>query len=415
MGRRYLVEGPGTKWNSLLGASYRHVPINGVGSMASDWIRCLEELTLRDDLQCLTMTIWSNIISPRELFHDKPGWCSSCLNEWRDAGQEILEPLIWTLRPLQICDLHQRRLSFRCPHCNLAPRPLCISPNPGYCSNCRDWLGEVPKADDGLEGVVLNWQSWVTQALGQMLSVMPTVSDKPTRSKLLISLKQLIAELCNGNSAAFAKQIGRRKNTIWGWLHLKHRIRISDLLAVCYWVQLLPSDLLLNDPRSQLTRSTLFNEVRAFPTPEGGKQTRVVRRLDKNAIKAQLQALLTSGDAPPTWKEVAALVNMDKVHLRRLFPELSKLVVTECKKAKALQRANRDSARRTDIRSAITEARKRGLGVSHRVIALILKEQERVYDHRLVSTELREQKDVVGPFMQMPVLDLCDHTVSARE
>src|ERR687896_496208 len=55
MGRRYLVEGPATKWNSFLGAAYRHVPINGVGSMASDWIRCLEELTLRDDLRCLTM------------------------------------------------------------------------------------------------------------------------------------------------------------------------------------------------------------------------------------------------------------------------------------------------------------------------------------------------------------------------
>lgn len=74
MGRRYLIEGPATKWNSFLGAANRHVPINGVGSMASDWIRCLEELTLRNDLRNLTMTIWSNVISPRELFHDKPGW-----------------------------------------------------------------------------------------------------------------------------------------------------------------------------------------------------------------------------------------------------------------------------------------------------------------------------------------------------
>lgn len=411
MGRRYLVEGSATKWNSFLGAAYRHVPINGVGSMASDWTRCLEELTLRDDLRCLTMTTWSNVISPRELFHDKPGWCASCLNAWRNAGQEILEPLIWALRPVQACALHQRRLSFRCPHCNLAPRPLCVSPNPGYCSHCRDWLGAVSKADDELEAVDLNWQSWVTEALGQMLGVMPKVSDKPARSKLLINLTTLIAELCNGNSAAFAKQIGRRKNTVWTWLHLKHRIRISDLLAVCYWAHLSPTDLLLNDLRSHPTRSTVSNEVRPLTIPERGTQTRAVRRLDKNAIKAQLEGLLASGNVPPTWKEVAALVNIDDVHLRRLFPELNKLVVTECKKAKAIQRANRDCARQTDIRCAMADARKRGLGVSRRVVASILKEQGRVCDYRLLSTVLHEQ-NFAAPFTQMSAFDLCDDAMS---
>jgi len=390
MGRRYLVEGPATKWNSFLGAAYRHVPINGVGSMASDWIRGLEELTLRNDLRNLTMTIWSSVISPRELFHDKPGWCSSCLNAWRDAGQEIRESLLWSLRPMQICDLHQRRLSFRCRHCALAQRPLCVSPNPGYCSHCGDWLGAVSDHDNELEGMDLNWQSWVTQSLGQILSVAPDVSDKPPRTRFQMSVTQLIDELCNGNSAAFAKQIGRRKNTVWSWLNLKHRIRISDLLAVCYWARLSPTDLLLGDLGSHLGRRTLFNDVRPSPPNELEKQRRV-RRLDKNEIEAQLEALLASGKVPPTWKEVAALVNIDKVHLRRLFPELSKLIVAECKKVRALRRANRDRARQTDIRVAIVEARKRGLGASRRVVVSILKEQNKVGAYLLISAVLREE------------------------
>jgi len=390
MGRRYLVEGPATKWNSFLGAAYRHVPINGVGSMASDWIRCLEELTLRNDLRNLTMTIWSNVVSPRELFHDKPGWCPTCLNGWRDTSQEIRESLIWSLRPVQMCDLHQQRLSFRCCHCGLAQRPLCVSPNPGYCSHCNDWLGTVSDADNELEGVDLNWQSWVTQNLGQILSVAPNVLDKPPRTRIQITVKQLIDERCNGNSAAFAKQIGRRKNTVWSWLNLEHRIRISDLLAVCYWARVSPTDLLLGNLRTYVGQSTLFNVVRPSPPSELEKQ-RHVRRLDKNDIKTQLNALLASGNVPPTWKEVAALVNIDRVYLRRLFPELSKLIVAECKKVRTLQKANRDRARQADIRVAIVEARKRGLGASRRVVASILKEQKKIGDFLLISAVLREE------------------------
>jgi len=137
-------------------------------------------------------------------------------------------------------------------------------------------------------------------------------------------------------------------------------------------------------------QSTLFNVVRPSPLSELEKQRRV-RRLDKNDIKAQLNALLASGNVPSTWKEVAALVNIDEVHLRRLFPELSKLIVAECKKVRALQRANRDHARQTDIRVAIVEARKRGLGASRRVIASILKEQKKVGDYLLISAVLREE------------------------
>lgn len=135
----------------------------------------------------------------------------------------------------------------------------------------------------------------------------------------------------------------------------------------------------------------MFNDVRPSPPNELEKQRRV-RRLDKNEIEAQLEALVASGKVPPTWKEVAALVNIDKVHLRRLFPELSKLIVAECKKVRALRRANRDRARQTDIREAIVEARKRGLGASRRVVVSMLKEQGKVGDYRLVSTMLRNSR-----------------------
>jgi hypothetical protein len=206
-----------------------------------------------------------------------------------------------------------------------------------------------------------------------------------------MTVKQLIDECCDGNSAAFAKQIGRRKNTAWSWLNLEHRMRISDLLAVCYWARLSPTDLLLADLDSHLGRSTLFNDVRPSPPNELEKQRRV-RRLDKNEIKAQLEALLASGNVPPTWKQVAALVNIDNVHLRRLFPELRKRIVAECKKVRTLQRATRDRARQTDILVAIVEARKRGLGASRRVVVSILKEQGKVGDYRLVSAMLRNSR-----------------------
>lgn len=393
MGKRYLTEGSFRKWHSFLGASYRHFAINGVGSTASDWIRCLEELTLRENLRGLTMIGWSNIVSSQQLFHDRPGWCSSCFNDWRESGQELRELLLWTLRPVQICDLHQRRLSFRCCHCRVAPRPLCISSKPGYCSHCGEWLGALGSNED-LEGLNSNWQRWVTRNVGQMLSIAPAVSDKPVRTKIAMSMTHLIAELCNGNSAAFAHQIGRLKNTVWGWLNLGHRIRISDLLAVCYWAQVSPSDLLLSDRGSHHTQAALFSDSRPSPPREAEKQTRVIRRLDKEQIEAQLEALLASGSVPTSWREIAAIINVDRVHLRRLFPELSRLLVAECKKARAISKADRDLVRRMDIHSAIAEAQRRGLSVSRRIIVSILKEQGKVADYVLIATMLRNDRSV---------------------
>lgn len=390
MNRQYLVDGRSTKWNSFLGAKYRYVTINGVGSMASDWIRSLEELTLRNDLSALTITVWSNVVSSRELFHDKPGWCSSCFNAWRKAGQEIHEPLIWTLRPVRICDLHQRRLSFSCPHCHRSPQALCVTPQPGSCSHCGDWLGEIFAEDEKLEEFDLNWQRWIMRSLGQMLIVAPSVSEKPLRTKIPISITQLIDELCNGNSAAFAERIGRTKTTVWGWMNLKQRIRLSDLLAACYWAQLAPVDLLLSDLGSAVRKSALFNRVRPSPPLDFEKPLRVGRSLDKTEIKAQLEALLESGNVPASWKEVAALLKIDGVHLRRLFPELSKLLVAECKKARALKKTNRDGDRRADIQNAIAYARNSQLPVSRRAIALILRNQSKTVDYRLISAMLRE-------------------------
>ncbi len=389
-GRRYLVQGTATKWNSFLGATYRYVTINGVGSIASDWIRCLEELTLRMGLRTLTMNLWSNVVSSRELFHDTPRWCSSCFNDWRKAGQEIREPLVWTLRPVQICDLHQRRLTFRCPHCDRIPQPLCVSSKPGYCSHCGNWLADVSQADKVPDNWGLNWQNWVTQNLGQMLIVAPTVSEKPLRTKITTSVSQIIDELCNGNSAAFAERIGRTKTTVWGWTNLEHRIRMSDLLAVCYWAQLAPVDLLLSDLGSALRKSALFNRVRPSPPSEREKSARVPRRLDKTDIKAQLEALLASGNVPDTWKEVAAIVNIDRVHLRRLFPELSKLLVAECRKARAIKKANRDRDRRAYVHGAIAEARRKEGSVSRSAVISILREQGKVVDYRVISVAFRE-------------------------
>ena len=390
MGRQYLIQGTSTKWSSFLGTNYRYVTINGIGSMASDWIRCLEELTLRTGLRDHTMNVWSNVVSSRELFHDKPRWCSSCFNAWQKEGQEIREPLLWTLRPVQICDLHQRRLSFLCPHCNRVPQPLCVSPNLGYCSHCGDWLGELVQANEELEEIELNWQNWVTQSLRQMLIAAPTVSDMPLRSKITTSITQLIDELCCGNNTAFAQQIGRTKTTVWGWMNLEHRIRIADLLAACYWAQLAPVDLLLSDLRSGVRRTAPFNHVRPSPPPELGKPIRVVRCLDKDEIKAQLESLLRSGNVPASLREVAALVNIDRVHLSRLFPELCKLLVAECKKARADKKINRDSERYSNIQAAIAEAGERQLNVSRRVIASILRRHGKPIDEELISTALRD-------------------------
>jgi TniQ len=98
--------------------------LNGTGTLARDFVRVLELLTLRDDLRWLTLRPWAEVLPMQGLLRRQRAWCPACYEEWRQAGAMLYEPLLWTLAPVTACVHHQRLLQQVCPY------PDCRRPLP---------------------------------------------------------------------------------------------------------------------------------------------------------------------------------------------------------------------------------------------------------------------------------------------
>jgi|ERR1041384_5058111 hypothetical protein len=145
MGKEYWLQGGarlGTRGSALSNSFKIHMrAINGIGVIASDWVRTLETPTLRDDLSMLTMLNWDDVLSHRHLLRPSRAWCPACYEDRAIHSQPIYEPLLWTFCVVEVCLVHERRLQSVCHHCNRALPWLSRLGRPGYCGKCNSWLG----------------------------------------------------------------------------------------------------------------------------------------------------------------------------------------------------------------------------------------------------------------------------------
>jgi hypothetical protein len=367
-GKAYLSKGD-SGWYSMLGKHFRYATMNGVGKMTSDCVSCLEQLTLRNDLSQLTMLHWSQVLSDQELFHPTTIWCARCFSEWRLKDEAIREVLIWTLRPVLICTRHLTGLSTRCPHCNRVPRPLFASSRLGYCSFCSGWLGVAGVADKPLSETLLRWQGWICDKLGEMLVAAAMSKRQPSLDRIRQVISFLIDRFHNGSSAAFASYLGRSKTTVWTWTKSNHKMRITDLLAVCNSAKLTPIEFLLLDNAAIEQKLDQRPRTPGPEMPSIRRPTRrVARRLDKDRIRAQLEAIRSSANMPKTWREVEESVKVEASHLRRLFPELCRLLGSDIKQANASGRTKRAQERRRSVEQAVIKLRGRGVHPTRRLV-----------------------------------------------
>ena len=99
-------------------AGYSTHTINGRGIPAADFVRALESLTCRPDLRYLTLLPWADVLPAQGGLQRRPrAWCAQCLCMWQADAKPLYEPLLWTLKPVTLCTLHQQALCFLCPFC----------------------------------------------------------------------------------------------------------------------------------------------------------------------------------------------------------------------------------------------------------------------------------------------------------
>jgi hypothetical protein len=134
--------------------SVRRWALNGSGLMARKAVAALEHLTARCDLRYLTFTPWARYLNVTPLLRREKAWCPRCYQEQKRLGSVFYEHLLWAVRFVERCHVHNVPLVSECPFedCRASSSPLATRSRPGHCSLCGRWVGR-DKADDAASDV----------------------------------------------------------------------------------------------------------------------------------------------------------------------------------------------------------------------------------------------------------------------
>ena len=265
--------------------------INGIGEAAADWSQTLERLTMRSDLQSLTLNQWASGFSPFGLLNPSPRWCPTCYYEWRENGLPIYQPLQWSLRDITICLLHKRQLVQLCPHCKKKQSTIAATSRLGFCTRCNCWLGvsagvtEVNEIDDNQ----FHWQQWIIKVIEELRRISISMGSLPWPG-LPTGLSTCIEIF--GSARSLARRVGISYVVFQKWKNCISKPSFRSMLDFCHALNITPVRLLMND----------FVSFEEFVTGEGSTHELLTKpklyvRVDRKRAFELIQAVLDGREA----------------------------------------------------------------------------------------------------------------------
>lgn len=356
--------------------------MNGTRTLARDLAQAVEGLTLRGDLRFLTLLPWAEVLPSRDLIRPHHAWCPSCYQEWREAGQVVYEPLLWSLSVVSICPRHRRRLQSFCPHpdCRRRLPVLTQRSRPGHCPWCERWLGEEqePAQDAGLTEDELRWQSWVASSVGELLAAAPGLSAPPARESVTRAINGLVGQVTGGNASALAERLGLEMVTLSGWRRGRSIPCLGLLLRVCYRLGTTPLAFLLDDA----TAATVAEGGQAVPPELTWPSKAARRRFDAAKMRSALEAVLASDESPPpSMREIARRLGTHHSFLLQQLPELCRAISARYLAHQREQGARKRQRLCAEIRQAAYEVHGWGLYPSANRIAPLISQPGFIQDH----------------------------------
>lgn len=104
-------------------AGYYHMPqvgktyIKQHRKAAESFVQVIEGLTLRQNLDRLTVMPLEAVAPTSGLLRRKLAWCPDCLNDWQQKVSLTYWPLLWSIKTVIVCPQHKQLLREVCPTC----------------------------------------------------------------------------------------------------------------------------------------------------------------------------------------------------------------------------------------------------------------------------------------------------------
>jgi transcriptional regulator with XRE-family HTH domain len=343
--------------------------LNGMGLSFEQWVSLLEKLTVRSDLNVLTLLPWKSVFASAGILRRQRAWCIDCYQEYREHGQTAYDSLLWTIGPITVCPQHETFLQKYCPHCQHRLLLLSAYARPGVCSYCNGWLGGGPsirRQDESKRGI--EDQLWIAQVVGDLLALGNIKHKIPrNRARLRSNIDRAIADWANGNRLLFCRVARIPDKTVMEWLNgdclpsLALLIRLSQNLRVPL-TRFLLEEIIASDPiwvearqivqaeqSASITRTRALRLRPEYSITRGRRWALSPREREacKVEIKASMEATLQQ-DVPQSVRDIFRSLGYRNCSMGRYwFPEL-------CDAIKAKRRGQVDRYRQ-ELRAAIAE------------------------------------------------------------
>ena len=304
-----VPEGFGPTGSSLV---YDTRNLNGVGEASDRITALLEDLTGSKNLNPLTLRPWSSVISTYRLLKNKKAWCSACLHDWRWAGREVYDSLLWIIDGVTDCPVHRCRLSSSCPHCGRSLHILSARSRPGLCCWCKKWMGcrnapAATRADADAGGLASQW-------IADLLAATHELGNWLSPDLFRNNLNTCIERVTDGNVSRLCGVAGLSFDSVSNWRSGAARVRLDLFLKLCEALEIAP--------KAFLSTTLKQSDVQRAVVVALEKTRCVRRRRGRDQIDTQL-ALALHADPPLSLRELATQLGYTKVQcLTRRAPEI---------------------------------------------------------------------------------------------
>ena len=350
----------------------------GTSSTAQAWVTTVEAQTGQRDLQWLTLLPWASLINSHGLLRTTKVWCAYCYRDWRSNGHPIYDPLLWSMAAVTTCPQHQRSLQHRClnPDCQKV-QPL-LSPRfrVDHCAYCCQWLGDEgsssPQATAPSTSSDHANQSWITEAIGEMLSGKGVRPGRTLQDQFQSTLRSCLARHAGGKMRRLGRMLGVCEETVPRWLRVRSTLSLKQLLSVAYHFNTTPVQFLTSTPEQIAEYQLPLPTIRGPLFQKPARKTLFSLDPAKNRI-ARCLLNDTSADPPLTMREISRHLGIAVSTLRTCFPDACQATSRRCEEWRRTQTIANALRLQTRIREAVQLLRARGMNPKPYLVAKSLK------------------------------------------
>lgn len=297
---------------SKRGTIYREYLMNGISALSLEYVRDIEKLTGRKDIQFTTMNNWSGLFNKNVVNHNRR-WCPLCLEGFRKESGLVYEPLLWAISDIEICDKHQIRLKQFCPHCGKKLNYVHGSLIVGHCQYCMKWLGESSPNEDK---ILSEDQKFITENYKQLFEVAPSLKLFPNKTYLGNLLQRLREHLGFDSILQFSKFLEVNNTQMFFWLNNKSSPSPEKLLHIAKKLNCTIYDMISDE--------NLYLKVKV----DGLNKTRKVSKITKAEMESHLRnAAAYTNSNPKSLAEVCKEGGFSKNAAKNNFPNLSQKIL----------------------------------------------------------------------------------------